>query len=120
MIGEPITKFNHKSIQRHSPVLNRHRPFFRSLRNGQINHLARRAVAGEDLAAVRGCAIDAIERFNDLGRINRFADFRRVFIDRPQIRPMSRPRFRNLRIQAIPRATKPFQLRERLVFVRDW
>ncbi len=118
VIGEPVTKFNHKSIQRHSPVLNRHRPFFRSLRNGQVNHLTRRVVAGEDLAAFRRCANDAIERFNGIGCINRFADFRWVFVDRPQVRPVCLPRFCNLRIQGIPRVTKPLQFCQRLVFGR--
>lgn len=82
MIGKPVTKFNHQSIQRHSSVLNRHRPLFRSLRNGQVNYLARRVVTGENLAAFRGRANDAVQGFNGSGRINRFADFRRVFIER--------------------------------------
>lgn len=60
MIGEPVTKFNHKSIQRHSPVLNRHRPFFRSLRNGQVNHLTRRLLAEAGLPPSRFYRIEGV------------------------------------------------------------
>ena len=105
MSGEPVTEFNHKSIQCHSPVPSRHHPFFGSLRNGQINHFVRRVVAGEDLAAFRGCTNDAVQGFNGIGRINHFADFRWVFMDRPRIQPMGRPRFRTLRIQGIQPAS---------------
>ena len=79
---QPALELDGEPIEGLFPVLDRHRPLFRGLLDGQVHHFQRRAVAGENAAVVDGLANHAVERLDGVGRVDDPPDVRGVVITR--------------------------------------
>ena len=112
----PLTEFNHKSIQCQAPILNRHGPLLSGLSNRQINYLHCRLVVWKQLATLGGGANHAVERLDCVRGVNRFAYLWRVFKQRAQVYPVCGPGLGNLRVGGVPLLTKAVQFSPGLVF----
>jgi hypothetical protein len=106
---ETIFKGDHKPTHCIAPILNGHRPFSGCCLNGQIDHFAHGVIGWKYLALLDGMANDAIQRFNRIGGVNRFAYVPRVRKEGVEIVPVAAPGFADLRVLLIPLLGKSIQ-----------
>ena len=77
-------------------------PFLGCLGDGQVNDLGCRLFAGKNLSVSNHLANHAVDAFDGIGGVDRFADLRRILEHRGDVFPVSVPALRNHRISVVP------------------